>query len=127
MQPLEEDVDIDADLRRYVTDACARLGTIDHYALLAVGRDADSRTIKRAYLRLVGLVHPDRFFRKRLGSYKAGLQRLFTAITIAHDTLTSPQRRAPSAAPPGAIPVPGGPGAYPPLPPPPPSPPPAPP
>ena len=43
------------------------------------------------------MLHPDRFFRKRLGSYQVGLQRLFTAITIAHDTLTSPEQRASGA------------------------------
>jgi curved DNA-binding protein CbpA len=90
----EEDVDIDVGLRAYVKDTCARLDEIDHYALLDVPRGADVRTIKRAYQRLAGRLHPDRFFRKRLGSYKAGLQRLFTQITIAHDTLTSPEQRA---------------------------------
>ncbi|MGH7437781.1 MAG: DnaJ domain-containing protein [Polyangiaceae bacterium] len=90
----DEEVDIDPALRRYVTDACARLDTIDHYTLLEVPRTAKERDIKRAYLRLVGRLHPDRFFRKRLGSYKPGLQRLFTQITTAHDVLTTPELRA---------------------------------
>jgi curved DNA-binding protein CbpA len=94
MLPHEEDVDIDAELRTYVTDTCAHLDSLDHYALLGVARGADARTIKRAYHRLAGLLHPDRFFRKRLGSYKAGLLQLFTRVTIAHDTLTSPGPRA---------------------------------
>lgn len=90
----DEEVDIDPALRRYVTEACERLHTIDHYALLEVPRSAQTKEIKRAYLRLVGKLHPDRFFRKRLGSYKAGLQRLFTQITVAHDVLTSAAQRA---------------------------------
>jgi curved DNA-binding protein CbpA len=121
----DENVDIDVELRKYLVEMCARLDTIDHYSLLDVPRTADSKTIKRAYNRLAGRLHPDRFFRKNLGSYKAGLQRVFTQITIAHDTLTSPEQRAeydatlgpapaqpagaPSPAPPPAAPAPPAP------------------
>lgn len=90
----DEEVDIDPGLRRYVTEACERLDSIDYYALLEVPRGAQTKEIKRAYLRLAGKLHPDRFFRKRLGSYKTGLQRLFTQITVAHDVLTSAEQRA---------------------------------
>jgi curved DNA-binding protein CbpA len=90
----DEEVEIDPALRRYVTETCERLNSIDHYALLEVPRSAQTKEIKRAYLRLVGRLHPDRFFRKRLGSYKAGLLRLFTQITVAHDVLTSAEQRA---------------------------------
>ena len=89
----DEDVDIDVELRRYVTDVVGRLDAIDHYALLEVPRDADRKAIKRAYFRLVGLLHPNRFFGKRLGSYKAGLLRLFTQVTMAYETLSSKERR----------------------------------
>jgi len=90
----DEEVDIDPALRRYLTEVCVHLETIDHYTLLEVPRDAQVREIKRAYLRLASQLHPDRFFRKRLGSYRANLQRLFTQITVAHDVLTSTERRA---------------------------------
>src|SRR5579862_5173395 len=112
----DEEVDIDPALRRYVTEVCARLDTIDHYTLLEVPRTAKERDIKRAYLRLASRLHPDRFFRKNLGSYKVPLQRLFTQLTAAHDVLTKPElraeydeelsRRSPSGAPDGAA---GGP------------------
>jgi tetratricopeptide (TPR) repeat protein len=89
-----EDVDIDVELRRYLTDACARLDQIDHYELLETSRDADGKTIKRAYFRLAALLHPDRFFGKRLGSHKAGLLRLYSRVTLAYEALSSPERRA---------------------------------
>jgi curved DNA-binding protein CbpA len=89
-----EDVDIDVELQRYVSDACARLGEIDHYELLEVPRDADARTVKRAYFRLAALLHPDRFFGKRLGSHKAGLLLLYNRVTQAYEALGSPAGRA---------------------------------
>jgi curved DNA-binding protein CbpA len=90
----EEDVDIDADMRRYVLDVSGRLDAIDHYQLLEVPRDADPRALKRAYFRLAGLLHPDRFFGKRLGSYKGPLLTIFARVTLAYETLASRTRRA---------------------------------
>ena len=89
-----EDVDIDGELQRYVTEACARLDEIDHYELLEVARDADGKAIKRAYFRLAAALHPDRFFGKRLGGHKAGLLLLYDRVTQAYDALSLPERRA---------------------------------
>lgn len=89
-----EDVDLDVGLRRYVTDACSRLDDIDHYELLEVPRDSDAKTIKRAYFRLAAVLHPDRFFGKRLGSYRAGLLTLYGRLTTAYETLGVAARRA---------------------------------
>jgi len=89
-----EDVDIDVELQRYVTEACARLDQIDHYELLEVPRDADGKAIKRAYFRLAAVLHPDRFFGKRLGSHKAGLLLLFDRLTMAYEALSAPEGRA---------------------------------
>jgi curved DNA-binding protein CbpA len=89
-----EDVDIPLDLRRYIADACERLDAFDHYELLGVARDADRKTIKRAYFRLAGQLHPDRYFGKKLGSYKARLHALFGKVTLAYETLAAPDRRA---------------------------------
>ena len=89
-----EDVDIDVELQRYVKEACGRLEEIDHYELLEVTRDSDAKAIKRAYFRLAAVLHPDRFFGKRLGSHKAGLLLLYDRVTRAYEALSSPPRRA---------------------------------
>src|SRR5882672_5619195 len=91
---LQEEVDLALDERRYVLDAFASLATISHYAILQVARDATRKDIKRAYFRLVNVVHPDRFFGKRLGTYKPKMEALFTRITIAFETLSAADRRA---------------------------------
>ncbi len=91
---LHEDVDIDMDVRRYILDVHAQLDEISHYAILGVNRAADRKAVKDAYFRLAGLVHPDRYFGKRLGSYKPKMDILFTRITAAYETLSRAQPRA---------------------------------
>jgi curved DNA-binding protein CbpA len=77
-----------------VKDLYGRMGDLDHYSLLGVPRAADKKTIKRAYYELAGVYHPDKFFRKRLGSFKVMMEGVFARITQAHDVLTDKERRA---------------------------------
>ena len=91
---MSEDVDLDPNHRLRILDLEKRLGELHHYALLGVARDANKKAIKRAYYELAALFHPDRFFRKKLGSFKAKMEAIFTRITEAHDVLTDEQRRA---------------------------------
>ena len=90
---LDEDVDLEMDRRRYILDAVAQLDRINHYALLGINRQADRKAIKDAYFRLAGLVHPDRYFGKNLGSYKPKMELLFTRITAAYETLSKNKTR----------------------------------
>jgi curved DNA-binding protein CbpA len=91
---LAEEVDIDPDMRRRVLALYPTLERLDHYALLGVKPDADKKQIKRAYFDLAAKFHPDRYFRKRLGSFKPKMEVVFGRITLAHDTLTDKARRA---------------------------------
>ena len=90
----ESDVDIEPDHQKQIADVFARLQSLDHYALLGVERTADKKTIKRAYFEATGRFHPDRFFRKRLGSLKLKMETVFARMTEAHDTLTTNARRS---------------------------------
>ncbi len=90
----EPDVDIEMSQRKLILEAFARLDGANYYELLGVAREADRKTIKRAYFEAAGHYHPDRFFRKRLGSFKHKMEAVFGRITQAHDTLTSKEGRA---------------------------------
>ena len=68
---LEEDVELSPDQKKRVLDMYYRLDDLDHYTLLGVGKDADKKTVKRSYFELASLMHPDRYFKKKLGSFKA--------------------------------------------------------
>lgn len=90
----DEDVDLEPAHRARILELHASLDAFDHYRLLGVERTADKKTIKRAYYDLAALFHPDRFFRKKLGSYKPKMEAIFGRITQAHDALTSPRQRS---------------------------------
>jgi curved DNA-binding protein CbpA len=91
---LQEEVDLDPERRRYVRDTYARLESMTHYELLGVEPSADKKAIKQAYFRLVTLVHTDRYFGKRLGSYRAQMEAIFARLTYASETLVNPAARA---------------------------------
>jgi len=94
MPPDDPVSDVPESVRRWVLEMADRLATIDHYELLGIPRDADKKAIKQAYFRLVGVVHPDRYFGKRLGGDKQSLERVFDALTQAYETLSWPRKRA---------------------------------
>ncbi len=90
---LDEDCELPEERRRSVLDTFYRLDDLTHYELLAVPQTATKKEIKDAYYRLASEYHPDRYFRKNLGSFKQKMELVFGRITQAHDTLTRKQTR----------------------------------
>jgi hypothetical protein len=87
-----EAVDLEPQQQQEIATIFARLDQTDHYALLGVERSADKKAIKRAYFELTSRFHPDRFFRKKLGPFKAQMEAIFGRMSVAHETLTSDNR-----------------------------------
>ena len=90
---LDEEIDLSRDQRKRILDLFYRLDDLDHYTLLGLGKEADKKTVKRAYFELAAMMHPDRYFKKNLGSFKPKMEALFGRITEAHDTLVDVGRR----------------------------------
>lgn len=90
----DEEVNLDPDVRQAVIDLHARLDELDYYALLGLDRSADRKAVKRAYYEAAAKFHPDRHFRKKLGSFKVKMEAIFTRLTLAHDTLSDSVKRA---------------------------------
>jgi DnaJ domain len=91
---LAEAIDLDVEIRRRVLLLHRSLDRVDHYALLGVPRTADRKEIKRAYYELAAKVHPDKYFRKDLGSFRHRMAIVFGRLTQAHDALTDKDKRA---------------------------------
>ncbi|MDC3958339.1 DnaJ domain-containing protein [Polyangium jinanense] len=91
---LEEPVDLDHAKKKRVLELYDALDERNHYELLGVSIDADKKQIKSAYWVLAPEFHPDKYFRKKLGTYKQRIEAIFDRLTLAHDVLTSKQRRA---------------------------------
>jgi len=90
---LAEEVDLDLDFRKAVLGKHRKLNA-DHYEILGVARNADRKAIKRVYFDLAARFHPDRYFRKQLGSFKVRMEAVFAAVTTANDVLGNRDRRA---------------------------------
>jgi len=91
---LDEPVEIELEKKRRVLDLFYRLDELTYYQLLNVDTHADRKQVKSAYYALAPEFHPDKYFRKQLGSYKQKIEAVFGRITLAHDVLTVPERRS---------------------------------
>jgi len=65
-----------------------------YHEILGVARDADVRTIKRAYFKLSKEFHPDRYYRRRIGGFHGRLERIFKKLVEACELLSDPTARA---------------------------------
>jgi tetratricopeptide (TPR) repeat protein len=90
---LAEDVDLDAEQRKEILFAEARLGAWTHFELLGLPWNASADAAKAAYVEKVKVFHPDRYAGKRLGSYRARLEKVFRKLTEARDVLVDEARR----------------------------------
>ena len=91
---LSEDVELDVERRKEILFADAHLAQWTHWQVLGLPWNAPAAAAKAAYLEKVKIFHPDRYAGKRLGSYRARLERIFRRITEARDVLTDEARRA---------------------------------
>ena len=66
----------------------------DYYKVLGVNRDADDRTIKRAYRNLVRQHHPDKSAKVGSGLTKEQLEKKTAQINEAYEVLSDPELRA---------------------------------
>lgn len=90
---LDEDVELSLERKQLILDLFHRLDELSYYEILGIEIVADKKEVKRAYYELAPEFHPDKFFRKRLGGYKAKIETIFARLTLAHDVLTHRTRR----------------------------------
>lgn len=91
---LLEEVELTPEQQRRILQLFSELQGLNLYDLLGVPRGADKKEIKRAYHQRATEFHPDRFFRKQLGTFKAMMEAIVMRMTEAHDVLCSTERRA---------------------------------
>jgi tetratricopeptide (TPR) repeat protein len=91
---LDEEVDIDVERRRRILDLFYKLDQLDHYQVFGVAQNADKKAIKAAYFEVVNVFHPDRYFGKKVGSFKIKLEKVFSRLTESYDVLSRAQSRA---------------------------------
>jgi hypothetical protein len=92
--PLTEAVDLEPDRKREILAREALLGR-DDWTVLGLKPGANAEAVKLAYFEASRVFHPDRYYGKNLGSFRARLERIFQRLSEAHETLTEALRRAP--------------------------------
>ena len=75
--------DAPKELKARIVRLHRRLRQLSPWDLLGVGPDADGATIKRAFAAASKELHPDRYFGKNLGSFKAKLVAIFSRLSEA--------------------------------------------
>jgi tetratricopeptide (TPR) repeat protein len=91
---LAEDVELDVERRKEILFAEAHLGSWTHWEVLGLPWNAPAAAAKAAYLEKVKVFHPDRYAGKRLGGYRARMERVFRRLTEARDVLADEAARA---------------------------------
>ncbi|MCY1035505.1 DnaJ domain-containing protein [Corallococcus sp. BB11-1] len=97
---MAEEVDLDPEQKREIIELERSLDGMDHHAVLGVSRGATAAEVKQAYYNASRRFHPDRYFGKNLGSFRARLERIFKRLTDAQNALSRAEPRPAAAAPP---------------------------
>lgn len=87
---LDANLELSLDVQRRILEFEASLG-LPYHELLSVAKGAAPKSVKRAYFKLSKEFHPDRYFRKNIGSYGGRLERIFKKVLEAHEILSDPE------------------------------------
>jgi curved DNA-binding protein CbpA len=93
--PVESDeTDLPADLQRELLELQSRGAKMSHYQVLRIDPGADKSKVREAYVDRSKRFHPDRYMRKRLGSFGHLLAEAFKRISDANLVLSDADARA---------------------------------
>jgi curved DNA-binding protein CbpA len=90
---LDPSLELDVEMQQELLAFAARLSR-PYHQILGVSRDADAASIKKAYFALSKKLHPDRYFRRRIGPFAPLVERCFKKLLEAYELLSDPQTRA---------------------------------
>lgn len=88
----EDNIDIDPERQREIEALEAKMASSNHYEFLGVAAGAPADEIRIAFHALSRKFHPDRYFGKNLGTFKARLDKVFKRIIEANQTLSDPEK-----------------------------------
>jgi curved DNA-binding protein CbpA len=89
---VDPSLEIGVEVQRELLEFAARLDR-SYHEILGVARDADERAIKKAYFALSKRLHPDRYFRRRIGPFAPLVETCFRKLLEAYELLSDPQTR----------------------------------
>lgn len=90
---LDPSLEIDVEIQKEILALAADLDR-PYHEILGVAKDADTRTIKKAYFAKSKRFHPDRYFRRNIGAFAPLVERCFKRLLEAYELLSDPATRA---------------------------------
>ncbi|MBI3185794.1 MAG: DnaJ domain-containing protein [Myxococcales bacterium] len=91
---MDEQVDLDAVRKKEILDLERVMDGLNHFEVLGLRPGSSAEEVKKAFYEASRRYHPDRFFGKNLGSFRARIDRIFRRLSEADQVLTEPSRRA---------------------------------
>ena len=88
-----KDIELDDELQKRIQETFHRADKLNHYELLGVSMDANRAEIRKAYFALSKTFHPDAYYGKRLGPFKAQMEVVFRKVTDAYEAVGRPKKR----------------------------------
>lgn len=86
---LEEVVDLPLEFQLEIEQVAERVFSSDPFVVLGCEPNTPREDLRQIYHAGIRRFHPDRYFGKELGSYKAKLERIFRRLTTAYEVLES--------------------------------------
>lgn len=86
--------DAPSELKARIVRLHRRLRQLSAWDLLGVGKDADASTVRRAFGAASKELHPDRYFGKNLGSFRAKLGAIFARLSEAMQEVEKARKSA---------------------------------
>jgi hypothetical protein len=86
--------DAPSELKARIVRLHRRLRQLSAWDLLGVGKDADAATVRRAFGAASKELHPDRYFGKNLGSFRAKLGAIFARLSEAMQEVEKARKSA---------------------------------
>lgn len=93
MDVAEEKVDLEEARKQEILALESKVATSNHFEFLGVPEGAPIEEVKAAFREASRKFHPDRYFGKNLGSFRAKLDRVFKRLVEANQTLVDPHKR----------------------------------
>ncbi len=91
---MQEEIELSDERKREILDLEVALETKNHFEVLGVKATADTKQIREAFYELSRKFHPDRYFKKNIGSFRARIEHVYRRLSHVHETLADDQKRA---------------------------------
>jgi len=90
---MDEAVELDPERQREILDLEAKVESANLFEILGVPAGAPIEEVKAAFREASRKFHPDKYFGKKLGSFRGRLDKVFKRLIEAHQTLGDAARR----------------------------------